>query len=96
MTRWHTDPRPVKARKAHPCSWCGEDIERGEVYQTWTYGDPTPSVVRMHAECDEACAASRRYDDLFEPGTRARGCSTCEAGCCEDPDYCEARPSREN
>lgn len=91
MTRWYTDPRPVKARKPHLCSWCGEDIERGETYQGWTYGDPTPERVRMHEECREAFGDSN--NDEFTPHEHERGC-VCESGCCEAVDCCQARSNR--
>ena len=95
MSEWATESRSVKARKAHRCSWCGEDIVRGEMYQTWTYGDPTPTTVRMHPECDRACSSRSDHYEPFDLYSRARGCGWCEYGCCDDPDYCPAQPARE-
>lgn len=94
---WTTEMRRTKARKRHRCDWCSEYIEPGEVYCSWTYGDPEPATARMHAECDTACGQYCResYEGEFDPHTRARGCSSCERGDCEDPARCEARQAKE-
>lgn len=44
----------VKARKPHVCTYCGEAIEKGDVYLYWTNYDGAWVANRLHLECREA------------------------------------------
>ena len=41
----------VKARKAHQCTYCGEAIEPGELYDTWKSNGGAWFTNKMHSEC---------------------------------------------
>ncbi len=43
------------ARKAHRCTWCGQDIEAGQPYERWASYDDAAFQNKMHPECAEAC-----------------------------------------
>lgn len=58
-----SDAKTVAARKRHLCTWCGQDIERGEQHKTWTSFEGGWFRSRMHAEC---CVAME--DDNRETG----------------------------
>jgi hypothetical protein len=48
------------ARKAHRCTYCGETIEAGERYWTWSSIEDAPWFInKMHGEC---------FDDAQEWG----------------------------
>ena len=54
-----------KARKAHECSWCPDDIKVGELYERWVGiwdGDP-PATMKMHKDCLRAANRAEYYDD---------------------------------
>ena len=48
-----SDPVDVKASKTHRCHWCGENIEKGEVYARW-FCSESSSTIKVHQECMEA------------------------------------------
>jgi hypothetical protein len=55
-----------KARKVHRCIWCGEPIEIGLVYASYTgmwQGDF--QYWKMHRECLEVCAENDELEDGF-------------------------------
>jgi predicted RNA-binding Zn-ribbon protein involved in translation (DUF1610 family) len=61
-----TDPETIKAaKKLHRCSWCGQRIEIGDSYKRWRcYDGGEAGTVKMHPECDEACAEElRKYGE---------------------------------
>jgi hypothetical protein len=45
-----------RARIAHRCTWCGQDIERGTVYSRWysINDDGVAATVKMHPKCLDA------------------------------------------
>lgn len=62
-----------KARKAHRCIWCGEQIVIGEKYRHWRgkfEGDVMSND--WHKECDDA-ATSIDLEEGFEPFAYRRG-----------------------
>ena len=59
-----SDTRP-KAKKAHKCAWCGEEIPVGEIHRhevSKYCGDFQNH--RWHLECDEA--AKKSFDESFD------------------------------
>jgi hypothetical protein len=64
------------ARKAHRCTWCGEEIPAGEKYiRIRCIYDGEPQVNKFHAECEKACseeAAEYGPDFEFSPGENER------------------------
>ena len=79
-----------KARKAHKCDWCAEDIVRGACYSRWAwFEDGSACTVKVHPECLEAL---RHWDDEWTPFVHRRGCWCDEA----DGKYCECKKEREN
>lgn len=48
-----TPAETVKARKAHKCTYCGEWIKPGELYDTWKSVDDSWFTNKMHPECNE-------------------------------------------
>jgi len=63
-----------KARKPHPCIWCGELIVVGERYRHWR-GKWEGEVMSndWHKECDDAAQATDAELDGFEPHQFKRG-----------------------
>jgi predicted nucleic acid-binding Zn-ribbon protein len=44
-----------KARKVHSCTWCGEDIPKGETHYAQACKDcDAVYTVRFHVECEKA------------------------------------------
>ena len=43
------------ARKSHRCTWCGESIHPGEIYERWVSIEDSIFTNRMHPECSEEC-----------------------------------------
>ncbi len=62
-----------KARKAHRCSWCGEDIEVGEVHSAWVGIYDGFYQGRMHIECIDAFNREDPYEGEFEEWSNPRG-----------------------
>ena len=63
--------RHTKRRgKARFCTWCGEEIKIGEVYETWLYFDGGSRMsVYAHEECAEAWdEAAREEGGIVEVG----------------------------
>lgn len=52
-----------KARKAHVCTWCGEDIGIGERYARWMSIDEKAYTNKMHIECTDACREYCKWSD---------------------------------
>jgi hypothetical protein len=87
-----SDTRVVKAaRKAHVCDWCGEAIEIGSSYATWTgVFDGQWGVTKVHPECHRGMNAMPHGDLAdgwlvgdYERGTdHEKGCG-CEPSCRE-------------
>ena len=46
-----SEPRQVKARKAHVCNWCGCTIPVGEKYNTATYKYDEVYIWKSHLKC---------------------------------------------
>ena len=46
-----TPAETVKARKAHQCTYCGEWIKPGELYDTWKSNGGAWFTNKMHSEC---------------------------------------------
>jgi hypothetical protein len=45
----------TKARKRHVCSWCGETIEKGEIYhRRYCVLEGSGSTIKEHPECAHA------------------------------------------
>lgn len=68
--------RTVRAKKQHPCIWCVEKIEVGEIYQQEVLkfdGDFQDN--RYHPECLDACKKSLKQEgeSEFEPHNCKRG-----------------------
>jgi hypothetical protein len=68
--------KAVKSRKQHVCCWCGEKIEKGELYKYQTgifCGEFYEN--KLHKECDDAALKSWNdiRDDGFEPYQQKRG-----------------------
>lgn len=54
----------VKCRKPHPCCWCGQYIEKGELSNTQAIdSDGEIANVWAHPECDRAMEESGLYED---------------------------------
>lgn len=48
-------PQTKTARKKHRCSWCGENILRGERYKSqFVVWEGDPWTKKMHMECADA------------------------------------------
>lgn len=70
-----TGPKTVKARKAHQCTWCGQEIEKGEEYKIWSgVCDGVWSTSKMHPECADACQEEAKEwgNDEYTPYTNER------------------------
>ena len=67
-----TKPR---ARKAHGCDWCPEQIAVGEVHDTYVgIWDGDFGQIRMHADCYRAMLADPYCDSEYMCGElHARG-----------------------
>ena len=65
-----TPQKQIKARKPHRCTWCGEDILKGETYAGWKNVYETWFSNKMHQEC---LAASRYDDDEYSAYEHERG-----------------------
>ena len=70
-----SEPKIIKARKAHRCSWCADRIEPGSSYEsTFIVCEGEPWGRKMHLEC---AAAERSYnydgDVLYYEGQFQRG-----------------------
>lgn len=65
-----------KARKARPCTWCGQQIEPGQTYRHERLTvDGDFGVNDLHPECDEALAEACRAEGgevYFDPGQNDR------------------------
>lgn len=65
-----------KARKARPCTWCGQRIEPGQIYRHERLRvDGDFGVHNLHPECDEALNAAARAEGgefEFTPGEGER------------------------
>lgn len=62
-----TDPRHIKkCLKEHECSWCGDKIEKGTPYVTYSFEDGSWESIKMHDECYSACGQAYREDLYFE------------------------------
>lgn len=59
------------ARKAHTCSWCGQDILARERYARWCWIDDYALTVKMHVECEGACN-ELEPGETFDPGQNER------------------------
>lgn len=88
-----TEPRTVTARKRHRCYWCGEWIEPGDKYVTWTCFDDGPSVCKVHPECkaawDRGMDESPQY--YGEESHEAEHCRGCLCG----SNRCDCKESRD-
>lgn len=63
-----------KARKAHACTWCEEEIAAGERYERWLSIDRKAYTNKMHIECANACHEnSFDYDGTYTPFDNVRG-----------------------
>jgi hypothetical protein len=54
-----------KAAKQHRCCWCGQKIERGELYYDQRVVNDEAGCVdtqRWHLECSDACVAIAREE----------------------------------
>jgi len=50
-----TETETHRANKNHGCSWCGQRINSGEVYQRYRYYDGGDAMtIKMHPECHSA------------------------------------------
>lgn len=75
MSWTQLDDRRVKARKAHRCIWCAQDIAVGEAYDYVTgvsYGDFQAN--HWHPECKDAAWKELKEsgEDEFTPWDNAR------------------------
>lgn len=72
-----SDPKQVKARKAHVCNWCGCTIHVGETYNTATYKYDEVYTWKSHLKCmdlvsalsmegDEGISAETFYEYITE------------------------------
>lgn len=66
------------ARKSYKCSWCGEEIKKGDKYYKYVIADDSElTVTKLHIECDEAATISFEgcSDDecYFETYAQKRG-----------------------
>lgn len=70
------DRSTQKARKAHSCTWCGQEITPGESYtRTRFIFEGEHKVNKFHPECDEAAHVAARNEGgefEFEPGENER------------------------
>ena len=49
---FYAPPVEVKcAKKAHKCSWCGEQIENGARYWRWFAVQDYADTLKLHPEC---------------------------------------------
>lgn len=48
---YYTNPETRVARKAHCCTYCGEQIEIGSAYKRWMSIDDKALTNKMHPEC---------------------------------------------
>lgn len=64
-----TDKESIVARKPHRCTWCGQEIAKGERYDMWKSVDDGWFTNRMHPECVEACDEECRefHDNEYHP-----------------------------
>lgn len=65
-----------KARRPHPCTWCGEQILAGESYERQRYVfDGEPMTNKMHKECFAAASEFFLHEPeaSFDAGSFKRG-----------------------
>ena len=88
--------KEVKARKAHRCHWCSQDIQKGEQHIVISgAGEDGMFRTRLHIECNVATNAIpaqewEDYDAVWGVGARGHrhetnwgedeGCPGCKAG----------------
>ena len=56
-----TEKQNIVARKPHQCTWCGQQIDKGERHLMWKSVDDSWFTNRMHPECSEACHEECSY-----------------------------------
>jgi len=58
-----TQPETHKARKAHRCEWCWQQIDEGTQYMRYRWYDSgEAATVKMHPECHKAMHEAAREE----------------------------------
>lgn len=69
--------RTVRARAAHPCWWCPDDVAVGQTCEVWSVKDPDGKLVEGRAHpvceqslCDHLAEAQGDLDDVVRSPDR--------------------------
>ncbi len=71
MSTFFSETRTSRARKAHRCEWCFEQIEVGEVYAHYTGAEGGRwFTAKWHPECLDVAQESGGFEYTPGEGTR--------------------------